>query len=383
MYNYINKIDKNIYQNVYTQQLNEVECVVYAKDFFNFRKSLIRQKKAYEEFPFISAFGLKLKINEVINLAKCKIVSYIAKNTKVSSLAFVSSKVLKTEAFYTNKMYGKGCTVAIIDTGIFPHLDFVVPVNRIIKFVDLINGKEMPYDDNGHGTMVSSLACGNGVVHAGKYAGVSMRSNIIAIKAIEGSGETVSTKILQAMQWIYNNKSKYNIGVVCMSFGSNPSSNFDPLAMGAESLWRAGIVVVSAAGNSGPAPNTIKSPGINNRILTVGGLNDNREGDLFDEKLFCVADFSSRGPAGNFSKPDIIAPAVNIVGASHKGGYTIMSGTSVATPLVAGIAALIKGSYPNITPDQVKVRLVKCCNQITKDKNSEGFGLIDCRKLFV
>ncbi len=383
MYSYLEKIDKGIYNAVTIESKKNFDCIVYSRDFLRCKRWLAKQNKEIIELPFISAFGIKLKLKEVINLAKCKVVSYIAKDSKVLAQAFVAGKVLKTSAFYTRGIVGKGSTIAIIDTGVYPHLDLVVPYNRIVKFVDLINNKQKPYDDNGHGTMVTSLACGNGLVYNGKYKGVSPQSKVVVIKAIEQSGETASIKILEAMQWVYNNRHKYNISVVCMSFGSSPSNDFDPLSMGADSLWRAGLVVVAAAGNSGPQKNTIKSPGVCSRIITVGGIDDKRKNDLYDNRLFTLADFSSRGPAGNILKPDLVAPAVDIIGASNKGGYCAMSGTSVATPLIAGVAALITSKYPKITPDQLKVRLVKSCQKITDNPNEDGYGLLDCERLFV
>jgi serine protease AprX len=382
MYNFLDKIDKCIVDKVTAQSISYHECIVYSKDYFLFRKHLIKSGKEFCEFPFISAFGIKANTKEIINFAKNKIVTYITRDTKVSTLSYIAKKSLKIDSFYAKGIYGDGGVVAIIDTGISPHLDFVMPYNRIIKFVDLINERETPYDDNGHGTMVTSLLCGNGLVHNKKYSGVSPMSKIVSIKAIEANGETSVTKILEAMQWIYNNKHKYNISVVCMSFGSEPAENYDPLVVGVESLWNSGVCVVVAAGNSGPDKSSIRSPGISRKVITVGGFDD-RKSEEKNKNEFVVADFSSRGPVGNIHKPDLVAPAVNLVGASRLGGYTIMSGTSVATPLIAGIAALMTSNRPHITPDQIKMRLVRCCNKISQDQNEDGFGVIDCSKLFV
>ena len=99
---------------------------------------------------------------------------------------------------------------------------------------------------------------------------------------------------------------------------------------------------------------------------------------------FEIAKFSSRGPAGYFYKPDLIAPAVNIIGASIEDNfYTKMSGTSVATPMIAGICCLILSKYPLLTPDQLKIRLLRNCKQITNNKNFEGFGLPNFENFFI
>lgn len=379
MYNYINKIDKSLYTIVTTEGFVKHECIVFVRDYPKYKNLLYCKRVEFCEFPFVRAFGLKLNQKEIVDFAKNQAVVYITKNAKVQTQVFVSKKILGLDALRPYNMQGKGSTIAIIDTGVYPHIDFVLGKNRIVKFVDMINGRDNPYDDNGHGTMVTSLACGSGYLHNKKYSGVSPLADIVVIKAIEGSGETSSIKILEAMQWIYNNHKKYNISVVCMSFGSNPVEGVDPLVIGAESLWNIGIVVVAAAGNSGPEKNSIKSPGISPKIITVGGLDDKRIGDNYREDNFCIADFSSRGGISGYTKPDLIAPAVNIVGASSSGGYTSMSGTSVATPLIAGVCALIKGKYPRLTPNQVKLRLVKSCKKIPASFSEDGYGVVDMR----
>jgi serine protease AprX len=200
-------------------------------------------------------------------------------------------------------------------------------------------------------------------------------SNIIVIKALNQVGETTTVKILESMQWIMDNKDKYNIRVVCMSFGSVSSSIEDPLVRGAEILWNNGIVVVCAAGNNGPNSATIMSPGVSRKIITVGSI---------DSKDNQVADFSSRGPTivGGY-KPDVVLPGVDIISISNftnKEFYTTMSGTSVSTPMVAGVVSLLLNYNERYTPDQIKYMLVNSTIKINGDRNSEGFGKLDLSK---
>lgn len=382
MISYINKICPELLNVVGLKcQEDKCDCIVFARNYNKLKKELILNKTNFYEYPFINAFGIKLKSNQIVKLAKTNVVEYISKQTSVFAQVDISKKILKVEKFYSKNEFGQNATIAIIDTGINPHLDFVIPHNRIIKFVDLINNKSNPYDDNGHGTFVASIACGNGIVSKGKYCGIAPKSNIVSIKALADNGETGAYKILEAMQWVYDNHKKYNIKVVCMSFGSSPLDANDPLVIGAESLWNLGIVVVAAAGNSGPQSSTIKSPGISRKIITVGGLDDKRHPDgTYSLQEFEVAQFSSRGPVTPYFKPDLIAPAVNITGAEFGTFYTKMSGTSVATPMVAGICALIISKYPKITPDQLKVRLLRNCQKISTDFNDDGFGCINLEK---
>lgn len=242
--------------------------------------------------------------------------------------------------------------------------------NRILAFKDFVSDKDYPYDDNGHGTFVAGVASGSGALSGGLYSGVAPKSNIISLKALNHMGEASADKILKAMEWVYDNCRKYNIRVVCMSFGSDPLGYNDPIMSGAEALWREGIVVVAAAGNSGPQFQTIKSPGVSSQIITVGGFNDNRvSNENFEENFFEIADFSSRGPAFSRSKPDLIAPAVDIVSCGIDKNYVTLSGTSVATPMVAGLCALILEENPQILPNEVKRRLLAKCKPITFNRN--------------
>lgn len=375
----MNKIDPNLIKEVelLSQNNKDIECLIYSNNFFKTRNYL--KNFVFIEFPFINAFGLRLKKDNIINFARCSHIDYITSETKVSAQINVAKKVINVDKLYERNISGKGVTVAVIDTGIYPHLDFLCPANKIAFFKDFVKDKLISYDDNGHGTFVSGIIGGSGVVN-NKYRGIAPDCTLIGLKALDHNGETGAFTILQAMQWVYDNKNRFNIKVCCMSFGSNPLNNNDPLLKGAEKLWNSGIIVVAAAGNSGPNEETIKSPGISSRIITVGALNDKRDRDEnFNPKFFEIAEFSSRGPAFNYYKPDCVASGVNIKGLKNdKQLFTQMSGTSVATPIVAGVCALLCEKYPKITPNQMKIMLLNNCKALTKNHNIEGYGIIDC-----
>lgn len=355
----------------------EVKCLIYVSGFNANVKNLEDFGiKIEEKFPFINAISAKVPVELINKLSMKSYVEYISSQSKVEALMNIARKVLKAE----NITGGNEVTIAYIDTGIAPHADFKLVRNRIIKFVDLINGKTNAYDDNGHGTFVAGVGSGNGALSGGKYRGIAPNSNIVSIKALDKHGEANATKILEAMQWVYDNNLEYNIKVVCMSFGSEPLGFNDPIMKGAEALWRKGIVTVSAAGNSGPDYQTIKSPGISPRIITVGGMNDNRFDEEYKEEFFEIAKFSSRGPAFNKFKPDIVAPSVDINSCSNKEGYTKLSGTSVATPMIAGLCALAYEKNKYLKPDQIKRALLASSNGITYNRNLEGYGLPNLEK---
>ena len=350
------------------------ECIVY---YFNKQHILAffmdNNIKILKEFPFLNAYAVCFNSEKLLKTSQQTFVSYISSVANVTALMDISKDILNVSK---SNLTGEDNAIAFIDTGINPHLDFILGKNRIIKYCNFIDNNNYIYDDNGHGTFVAGVACGNGFCSKGKYSGIASRANIVALKALNEKGEASAISILEAMQWVLDNHKHYNIKVVCMSFGSEPLGMHDPIRLGAEKLWNEGIVVVSAGGNSGPKSQTIKSPGVSRRIITVGGLNDNRDDfGNFNRAMFEVADFSSRGPALNRIKPDIIAPSVNITSCCYKGGYTQMSGTSVATPMIAGLASLIFEKYPNATPNQIKKYLITNAKSIYQNRNSQGYGV--------
>lgn len=374
------KIEPSILKSVSAESVNStIDCVLFAWDYNKVKRRLKTDFKPIY-YPFINAFGVKLNLKSILSLAELKEVSYITQATKVSACINVANKILNTEQ--TPSQPAEFCT-AVIDTGVYPHLDFMVPKNKLVKFVDLVNGKTFPYDDNGHGTFVCGALCGGGTV-CGKFKGIDPNTNLIVIKALDGNGETGANSILSAMQWIFENRQRFNIRLVCMSFGSVALGKNDPLMLGAEKLWDSGIVVVTAGGNSGPESETIKSPGSSYKVITVGALDDKRVLGEPQYDKFTVADFSSRGPINNTYKPDVIASGVDINGLNNKKNsfYTTMSGTSVSTPIVAGVCSRLIKKYPNYSPDRIKKLIISSCNPITFDRNSEGFGWLDGRKLF-
>ncbi len=378
------KIDEKLLSIVQTldSENSKVDCLVYANNYFFAKKYLQNLCGEVKEFPFIKAFGVKTSSRQILSLANLTQISYISSVAKVFAQMNVTRKIMNID-FAQNIAKGSGVTVAVIDTGISEHLDFCSFKNRILCFKDFVNDKENPYDDNGHGTFVCGVLAGNGFLSGKKYAGVAPNANIVMCKALDQNGETGSLTILNAMQWIYENRQRYNIKVICMSFGSEPLSSGDPLMLGAEALWNAGIVVVAAAGNSGPESGTIKSPGVSGRIITVGALDDGRKEGETNLHNFKIANFSSRGPAYNFYKPDCIACGVDIVSTSNdfEKSYSTMSGTSVSTPIIAGSCALLLEKQPNLSPFEVKSHILNSCQKFKFDRNTEGFGILDVQRL--
>jgi serine protease AprX len=287
---------------------------------------------------------------------------------------------------------GAGIGVAVIDSGITPwHDDLGASASsksgqRVTKFVDFVNNQTTKYDDWGHGTHVAGIIAGSGYDSYGQRAGIAPKANIIALKALDYEGKGRISHIIAALDWVVTNRVQYNIRVINMSLGAGvfESYNTDPLTLAAKRAVDAGIVVVAAAGNYGKAKDgqtqygAIGAPGNAPWVLTVGASSTEGTTDRRDDKM---AGYSSRGPTmiDFLVKPDLVAPGTGTVSLAAPNSlfystkaaflvpgkrsgllnqsYLTLSGTSMATPVVAGTVALMLEANPNLTPNMVKAIL--------------------------
>ncbi|GAB1514110.1 S8 family serine peptidase [Actinophytocola sp. KF-1] len=246
---------------------------------------------------------------------------------------------------------GEGVKVAVIDTGV----DQTHP-DLADREIAEANFSESPdnVDHFGHGTHVASIVAGTGAKSGGKYRGVASGAQILDAKVLDDFGGGLESWIIAGMEWA----AEQGADIANMSLGGGDTPDVDPLEEAVNTLSAEyGTLFVIAAGNSG-ADETIGSPGSADAALTVGAV------DRDDE----LAGFSSRGPrtGDGAIKPDVTAPGVDIVAAWHadgtigpevEPGYTALSGTSMATPHVAGAAALLAQQHPDYTGAQLKAVL--------------------------
>jgi Subtilase family len=173
---------------------------------------------------------------------------------------------------------GRGVTIAMLDTGLWQDLTQNYG-SRVLASIDVTNNGSGPVtgDPYGHGTHITSIAAGGAENAALQYLSIAPQANLVIVRAFDGQGGGRYVDVIAGLNWIIANQHKYNIRVVNLSFGSDPESNYwdDPLDQAVMAAWKAGIVVVAAAGNSGPAPMTIGVPGNVPYVITVGALTDN------------------------------------------------------------------------------------------------------------
>ena len=313
---------------------------------------------------------------------------------------------------------GRGVGVAVLDSGSadVPDLDGANGRSRVVAFVDFVNNRRRMYDDGGHGTFVDGLIAGNGAMslpadQGGKasvqYRGVAPAANIISLKVLDSHGQGRASSLIAAIGWAISHRQQYDIRVMNISVEGDVTcpAAYDPLDRAVDAAWKAGIVVVCAAGNEGDfGQGGILSPGNDPYAITVGASDTQQTASTRDDQ---VCGYSSVGPTlyDEFAKPDLVAPGNHIVSLRAPwswvdltypqtrvavstyipnapswmpSSYAVMSGTSAAAPIVAGAAALMVEQDPTLTPGEVKLRLMDSADKLAGASTyAEGAGELD------
>ena len=283
---------------------------------------------------------------------------------------------------------GEGVGVAIIDTGIdggLPDFKARDGSSRIVASLATNPDATDQADGYGHGTHVAGIVAGDGTRlpdddrASGKYIGIAPGANLISIKASDDEGRGTVLDAIYGLQFVVDHKDDYNIRVVNLSVSSTTPQSYktDPLAAAVESAYFHGILVVAAAGNRGSDEDAVDyAPANDPFALSVGAVDDQNTQARGDDAF---ADWSSVGETQDgFSKPEIGAPGAHIVSTLSRrsafedlcpacvvdGDYIRVGGTSMAAPVVAGVAALVFEAHPEWTPDEAKSTLIDTARNV-------------------
>jgi serine protease AprX len=280
--------------------------------------------------------------------------------------------------------------IAIVDSGIDATkvADFGTRVIAAVNLSSLAPGAIG--DQEGHGTMVAGLAAGAAALHPG----VAKTAPLVDVRTSDGDGQSLTSDVVAACDWILAHKSAYNIRVANLSMAGNTQTSFriDPIDKAIEQLWFNGIVVVTAAGNHGTDGSAVDmsfAPGNDPFVISVGATDQHQTADSADDT---IAPWSAYGHSlDGFAKPDLSAPGRYMVAPVPTTalfsallpdrvvapGYMWMSGTSFAAPVVAGAAAQILARHPGWTPDQVKGALMLTARYLARAGWAAGVGEVD------
>jgi subtilisin family serine protease len=317
---------------------------------------------------------------------------------------------VNTKKLHADNIRGRDVGVAIIDTG-FWNIDSLAKDSggngRVAAQYDAITGAQVSSwsavstDTTGHGTHITSLIASSRKTSGNQYFGVAPDARLISVKAFGEDGSSSYATVIRAIDWVVTNKNPLAIRVLNLSLGAQARSRYwdDPLNKAVMRAWQSGIVVVASAGNSGPLPQTVGVPGNVPYVITVGAMTDNYTSKANDDML---ASFSSTGPTfEGFVKPDVVAPGGHLWGFMptyakiavdhptymNNGDFFTMSGTSQSAAVVSGVAALVIGHNPGLTPDQVKCRILASGKPALDAKGAlaysvlqQGTGLVDAER---
>jgi subtilisin family serine protease len=299
---------------------------------------------------------------------------------------------------------GAGVDVAVVDSG-------VVPVNGLTSPGKVVNGPDLSFesgeagarhlDTYGHGTHMAGIIAGRDdavptpvrdAPHD-RFVGIAPDARIVNIKVADSAGATDVSQVIAAIDWIvqHGRSNGLNIRVLNLSFGTDGVQDYrlDPLAHAVEEAWRRGVVVVTAAGNDGYGDARMNNPAYDPYVIAVGGSDGRGTVSPSDD---VVAGWSSRGDVTR--RPDLVAPGQSVVSLrdpgsridlDHPGGrvgerFFRGSGTSQATAVVSGGAALLLQQRPELTPDQVKTLLTATARRLPHaDPATQGAGLLDVK----
>ena len=291
-------------------------------------------------------------------------------------------KNLGVEELERKGLTGKGITVAVLDSGISMHPDLR---KQVMVFQDFVNNKKEPYDDMGHGTHVSGIIAGNGFLSRGIYRGIAPEAKIVSLKVLNEQGNGNLENVLEGIHWIIDWGFQYGIRVVNLSFGARYTGKPEDwiLMKAVRELWNLGYVVVASAGNNGPEENSIAVPGRCEKVITVGAQDDDL-GAMVNG--IYKKNYSGRGnPMANIQKPDIVAPAYKIQSCSNrwkKGRrYEAKTGTSMATPIISGIIALMLQKNPKLSNDECKKILKRTALPIGTNQGFQGYGKVHLKEI--
>jgi serine protease AprX len=335
-----------------------------------------------------------LPVSAVETLSNNANVVYMTPDRALAARLDYTAAAVNAGAAWKSNLTGQGIGVAIIDSGIDVTSVGLLP--RVVYSQDFTGGDGS--DGYGHGTHVAGIVGSDGLGSAcaactRTFIGMAPSSSLINLRVLDASGQGSDSALIMAIDKAISLRKIFNIRVMNLSLGRPvyESYKLDPVCQAVEAAWKAGIVVVAAAGNDGRDNSfgndgyaTIEAPGNDPYVITVGAM---KAMGTYDRSDDLIASYSSKGPTmvDHIVKPDLVAPGNHVVSllspnstlaeepadlvplsyyettTSNAASKTFMmlNGTSMATPVVSGAAADILQQHPDLTPDQVKARLMK------------------------
>ncbi len=332
----------------------------------------VRQGYRYHLRPFVH---MHATVEGIKALESDPEITQIYPDLPVQAYLDASLPHIRVPMLWQEHLTGQGIRIAVVDSGIdFDHPDFA---GRIMEAADFTGTG--PGDRHGHGTHCAGILAGSGAMSDGHYRGVAPDAELYIAKVLRGDGQGMMSDVMMGIEWAVDQ----GVQVINLSLGGpGPCDGTDALCETCEAAVERGITVVVAAGNDGPTPYSVGSPACAAGVISVGAASD----------LDRIATFSSRGPTTDGrTKPDVVLPGVEIIapraaattmGTPIDDWYTAASGTSMATPHAAGLCALLLQAEPDLTPVELKSRLMRTAVNLGAPANAQGAGRVDAWRAY-
>ncbi|MCW5870278.1 MAG: S8 family serine peptidase [Candidatus Eremiobacteraeota bacterium] len=276
-------------------------------------------------------------------------------------------QTMEVDQLHQQGLTGKNVCLAVLDSGaIHPDLQ-----DRVVAFQDFFYKRnEKPYDDFFHGTACSTMAAGRG----GPVSGVAPYANLAILKVTDENGCVEAFEVKKALTWVKENRARYNIQVVNMSFGL--SEGQAKVAELVKELNQMGVLICTSAGNDGPTPHKFDALKASPDLLTVANCDVHGSKEAWDDTLMPQ---SSRPPEGDPDGADVTAPGADIIAGKPGGDYYRFGdgGSSFSSALTAGVLTLFKEALPQVTMDQIKEALQHTSRPLDNvPANAQGAGVL-------
>ena len=391
------KLDHNLQYYISKNAYKSYRVLIQYKDF---QSSLAKKVSSYK--------GTVLHIIESANLISAEINSrgidriseypevkgiYLDEYLFLCGMSVTTANKVHFSEKYT--LSGAGIGIGLIDSGVFPHQDLTSPSTKIALFEDLINNFNYPYDDNGHGTSIAGILCSSGLSSNNMYKGICNKSKLFCYKAFDKLGKGFASDILYSMESLANISKENNIKILCLPFELLTHNTFitSCFDLAFNYAISKGLIPIVPSGSNLNAKASIMGIATLPSCITVAGLNTTMP--LINPYLY-----SSGGPYGKLSKPDLSAACVNIVSLnsdnnyiSEKNGmklypnkldipYKTFTGPSIATAYISGLCALLCEKNPSLTFKDMNSLLKIACDPIEGIPSTiQGEGSVNINKL--
>ncbi|MCX6712027.1 MAG: S8 family peptidase [Candidatus Woesearchaeota archaeon] len=357
------KIDKNVFQFLDNESEARV-IVVLNEPSENKISGFVTLENDIDnyEYNIVNAVVTNVTLQDLKELQDNPNVKYVYLDHRFRAFLQDSVNIINASKVYNLQINNTNITglnqvVCVLDTGInYNHLDLI---DKVLDGYDFVNNDNDSLDDNGHGTHVAGIIAANG-----KIKGVAPDVNLISMKVLDSSGGGYESDIIKGLEWCYNNKDIYNISVISMSLGSSflysnyCDEDFLALTQAIDKITKDGIFVLAATGNNGNKT-AIAAPACIGNVTSVGATS---KSDVFSS-------FSNRN-----SVTDLLAPGSSI-NSTYGSGYAVFSGTSMATPHVAGAIVLLKQYNNSLTKTEIEDLLKETGYKI--NENNISYSRVD------